>query len=36
MDGAKLMPMGDIPSRAIRNSIRRITLWWSAITACAR
>ena len=36
MAGAKLVPMGDIPRARIRNSILKITLWWSAITACAR
>ena len=36
MEGAKLMPMGDVPSRAHRNWILRITLLWFAITEYAR
>ena len=36
ISGAKLIPMGEVPSRAHRNSIRRIISSSSAITACAR
>ena len=36
MDGAKLIPMGRSRRVPIRSWILKITLWWSAIMACAR
>jgi rhodanese-related sulfurtransferase len=36
MNGATLMPMGDVPSRAHQELDPDITLSWSAITACGR
>jgi len=34
IEGAKHMPMADIPPALIRNSIPTTTSWFCAITAC--